>query len=73
LTTKFEFTRRSSLWSTESTTKYEQAPYFGRTGMGQIQFDELWNCVCFSYQQTIHLDDVSSRAYWWSLIVGFVS
>ncbi len=73
LCTKYEFTSRSSLWSTDPISKYELPPTFGRTGMGRVRFDELWTSVRFSYQPPTRPEDVSSEAYRWSLVDGFVS
>jgi hypothetical protein len=63
LTTKYEFTSCSSLWSTVAPSKYEQPACFGRTGMGRVRFDELWTSVRFSYQPPTRPEDVSSEAY----------
>ncbi len=72
LSTKHEFSSRSSLWSTDSSSKYELPPAFGRTGMGRVRFDELWTSVRFSYQPPVRPEEVSSESYRWSLVDGFV-
>ncbi len=73
LSTKHEFGSRSSLWSTEAPSKYELPPAFGRTGMGRVRFDDLWACLRFSYQPPVCPEEVSSEAYRWSLVDGFVA
>lgn len=73
LTTKYEFSSRSSLWSTTAPSKFEEAPSFGsKTGMGRVRFDELWQSIRFSYQPLERLPDVSSEKYRWQLVDGFV-
>lgn len=73
LSTKYEFTSRATLWSTEATSKYELPAGFGRTGMGRVRFDELWTCVRFSYQPPVRPEEVTSEAYRWALVDGFVA
>ena len=41
--------------------------------MGRVCFDELWTSVRFSHQPAVRPEDVSSEAYRWSLIDGFVA
>lgn len=49
LGTRYEFTMRQSLWSTESITRFQPAPDFLRTGMCRNRFDVLWRHIRFSY------------------------
>ena len=42
LGTRFEFSSRSDLWSTESVSRFVEAPRFGeKTGMSRNMFDEI--------------------------------
>lgn len=63
LATKYEFTKRSTLWSNSPPSKYESAPSFGRTGM---------RCIRFGEQPTIRLPDMSSEKYRLLLVDEFV-
>ncbi len=46
LATRFEFSKRSSLWITIiATSKYIPAPAFGNSGMSRDRFDLLWQCI----------------------------
>ncbi|KAI2491610.1 Transposase IS4 [Fragilaria crotonensis] len=73
LSTKFEFTSRSSLWSTVAPSKYRPAPQFGLTGMSKHRFEELFRAIRFSNQPPVQGDGVSSEAYRWMLIDDFVA
>jgi Transposase IS4 len=72
LATKFEFTKRSSLWSVHPIEKYEPAPNFGRTGMNRNRFDELTKCLRFSNQHDTRPEDMTSERYRWLLVDDFV-
>jgi hypothetical protein len=72
LSTKYEFQTRASLWSQTSQYKYLPAPKFGQTGMSRRRFDELWKYVRWSEQPSNKPDEMSSSAYHWLLIDGFV-
>ena len=45
LTTKFEFTKRTSLWQTTASSKYRPAPQFGLTGMSKHRFEDLFRSL----------------------------
>jgi Transposase IS4 len=72
LTTRFEFKSRASLWSTTSPSKYEIPPSFGRTGMKRQRFDELWQCIRWSFQPKERPEGMSSEKFRWKLVDGFV-
>ena len=71
LTTKFEFTSRTSLWSTVAPSKYRPAPLFGQTGMSKHRFEDLFRCVRWSRQPYVKGEE-SSEAYRWKLVDDFV-
>ena len=49
LGTRFEFLSRSDLWSTESVSRFVEAPKFGEmTGMSRNRFDKICRCIRFS-------------------------
>jgi hypothetical protein len=72
LTTRFEFGRRSSLWSTSQFSKYRGAPCFGKTGMSRVRFDDLWASIAFSEQPATRPESMTSEQYRWLLVDGFV-
>jgi hypothetical protein len=69
LITRYEF---SFLWSNTAPTKYQPAPSFGRTGMARHRFDSIWAAICFSRQPDVRPQHLSSEAYRWLLVDGFV-
>jgi hypothetical protein len=72
LTTRFEFSSRASLWSTTAPSAYESAPCFGKTGMSRNRFDRIWSMIRFSRQPDVVPQGMSSEAYRWLLVDGFV-
>ena len=73
LSTRFEFGRRRSLWSKDKVNKYIPAQTFGRTGMCCNRFDALWGNVSWSEQPVQRPEGMTSEAYRWMLVDGFVS
>jgi hypothetical protein len=73
LSSKFEFTSRSSLWLTVAQSKYRPAPQFGLTGMSKNRFEDLFWAIRFSNQPPVQGNGVSSEAYRWMLIDDFVA
>jgi len=72
LATRFEFGRRSDLWSTTASSKYVPAPNFGSTGMPRQRFDLLFSTIRFSAQPKTRPESVTSEQYRWMLIDDFV-
>jgi hypothetical protein len=73
LTTKFEFTTRTSLWQTTAWSKYRPAPQFGLTGMSKHRFEDLFRCLRWSHQPDVPDEGVSSEQYRWMLVDDFVN
>ncbi|EEC46364.1 predicted protein [Phaeodactylum tricornutum CCAP 1055/1] len=73
LTTKFEYTSRSQLWSTTALSKYIPARCFGRTGMSRQRFNDIWQCLCWSEQPPERPEGMSSQSYRWKRVDGFVA
>ncbi len=72
LVTRFEFAARASLWSNTAPFKYQPAPSFGKTGMSRHRFDSLMSSIRFSRQPSVRPDHMSTEAYRWMLVDGFV-
>jgi hypothetical protein len=72
LITRYEFSSRASLWSKTAPTKYQPAPSFGRTGMSRHRLDSVWAAIRFSKQPDVRPQHLSSEAYRWLLVDGFV-
>jgi hypothetical protein len=72
LITRYEFLARASLWSNMAPTKYQPAPSFRCTGMSRHRFDLLWTTIWFSRQPDVRPQHMSSEAYRWLLVDGFV-
>ncbi|KAI2490544.1 Transposase IS4 [Fragilaria crotonensis] len=72
LTTKFEFTSRTSLWQTTAWTKYQPAPQFGLTGMSKHRFEDLFRTIRWSYQPDVPDVGTSSEQHRWRLVDDFV-
>jgi hypothetical protein len=72
LVTRFEFSARASLWSNTAPSKYQPAPSFGKTGMSRHRFDTIMASVRFSRQPPVRPDHMSTEAYRWLLVDGFV-
>jgi hypothetical protein len=72
LSTRFEFGRRSELWSTTAPSKYRPAPCFGRTGMSRSRFDILFVHMRWSEQPPSRPPSMSSEAFRWQLVRDFV-
>jgi hypothetical protein len=72
LVTRFEFSSRASLWSNTAPSKYQPAPSFGKTGMSRHRFDSIMSAICFSRQPPVRPDHMSTEAYRWLLVDGFV-
>jgi hypothetical protein len=72
LTTKFEFTKRTSLWQTTASSKYRPAPQFGLTGMSKHRFEDLFRSLRWSLQPDTPDDGTSSEQYRWKLVDDFV-
>jgi hypothetical protein len=66
LTTKFEYTSQSQLWSTT-------APCFGQTGMSRQRFNDIWQCLCWSEQPPERPEGMSLQSYRWKRVDGFVA
>ena len=73
LATKYEFTKRSSLWSSSPPSKYESAPNFGKTRMPRARFDDIWRCIRYADQPDTRPTDMSSEKYRWLLVDEFVN
>lgn len=73
LITKFEFGKRSSLWSTTARSKYIPAPALGRTGMSRQRFDILFRCLRFGKQSETRPPGMSSERHRWLLVDDFIS
>ncbi len=73
LITKFEFSKRSSLWSATPIEKYEPAPNLGRTGMSRKRFDELTKYIRYSQQPEERPDNMNSEQYRWMLVNDFIT
>ena len=74
LLTKFQFSKRSTLWSVTPPEKYEPAPNFGRrTGMSRNRFEEITRCIRYSYQHDERPDEVTSEQYRWMLVDDFIT
>jgi hypothetical protein len=72
LVTRFEFSARASLWSNTAPSKYQPAPSFGKTGMPRHRFDLIMSSIRFSRQPAIRPEHMSTEAYRWLLVDGFV-
>jgi Transposase IS4 len=73
LITRFEFGDRASLWSTVGDCKYMSAANLGgRTGMSRNRYDTLLQHIVWSYQPFERPEGMSSEAYRWMLVGGFV-
>ena len=72
LTTKFEFTSRTSLWQTTAWSKYQPAPQFGLTGMSKHRFEDLFRALRWSRQPDVPDVGTSSEQYRWTLVDDFV-
>jgi hypothetical protein len=72
LVTRFEFSARASLWSNMAPSKYQPAPSFGKTGMFRNRFDSIMSSICFSRQPAVRPEHMSTEAYRWLLVDGFV-
>ena len=66
LMSRFEFSSRRSLWSTESVSKYVPLPQFGKI-ISRNRFEALCSAITFSHSSDN--GDCDSR---WSLVSGFV-
>ena len=73
LGTRYEFQDRRSLWSTDQTSRFQEAPNLGRTGMSRNRFDEIWRCLRFSAQPPVRPDHMNTEDYRWMLVDDFVS
>lgn len=72
LMTRRKFTSRGSLWSKTTQFKYETAPDFGRTRFSKTRFELIMRCVRYSEQPAERPSDMSSEAYRWLLVDGFI-
>ena len=73
LATRFQFNKRSDLWSTTTTRcRYIAPPNFGMTGMSRQRFDDITSCLRCSWQPKNKPDGVSSENYRWMLVEQFV-
>jgi hypothetical protein len=72
LVTQFEFSARASLWSNTAPSKYQPAPSFGKTGMSRHRFDSIMSNIRFSRQPAVRPQHMSTEAYRWLLVDGFV-
>lgn len=73
LITRFEFNKRSDLWSNEATSKYIPAASFGQTGMTRKRFDILFETIRFSKQPKKRPLNTSSEEYRWTLVDDFIN
>jgi hypothetical protein len=73
LITRFEFSARASLWSNTAPSKYQPAPSFGKTGMSRNRFDSIMSSIRFSRQPAVRPEHMSTEAYRWLLVDGFVN
>ena len=71
LITRFEFSKRSSLWSTTAPSKYIPAACFGNTGMSRCRFDDLFRFIRFSEQPDDRPDGMPFTEYRWKLVDDF--
>ena len=73
LMTRFEFTRRSSLWSRTTSSKFIPAPMIGlSSGMSRNRFDELWSCLRWSEQPDERPEEMNHAEYMWRLVDDMV-
>ena len=73
LGTRYEFQDRRSLWSSVQTSRFQEAPNFGRTGVSRNRFDEIWRCLRFSAQPSIRPEHINTEDYRWMLVDDFVN
>ena len=50
--TRFQFNDRRDLWTSSPTAKYKFATNFSKTRMSRDRFEQLLECVAFSYCTT---------------------
>ena len=71
--TRFEFGKRSSLWTDTAHTRFVPPPNLGHTtGMSRHRFDQLWRHVVWSLQPSERPDGMSHEEWRWALIQDFV-
>jgi hypothetical protein len=70
LMTRFEFSKRDSLWSSRRPSKFIPAADLGITGMSRTRFRELRSAIRFSEQGDE--TEMTSSQHRWSLVTGFV-
>ncbi len=73
LITKFEFSRRASLWSKTSIHEFEPPPNLGKTGMSRDRFDHLMQSIRFSQQPNDRPSDLTHERWSWMLVDDFVN
>lgn len=74
LVTRFEFSKRSSLWATTGFTRLVPPPNFGiTTGMSRHRFDNLWRYMVWSYQPKERPNDMSHEEWRWMLVQDFIN
>ena len=72
LATNFEFPSRRNLWRSTISSKFFPAPNFGKTGMTQGRFDDLWSCIRFSKQPDARYVGIYHEKHRWLLVDDFV-
>lgn len=72
LMTRYDFSSRRDLWSTEAKSKYMASPAFGRLGMSRNRFEMIWKALRFSYQPDTRPDEMPTEEYRWMLVDDFI-
>ena len=72
LVTRCEFSKRRELWSSQSLGRYLPAYSLGATGISKNRFQDLFECVRFSYQPVERPQTMCSQKYRWMLVDEFV-
>ena len=71
--TRFEFGKRSSLWTETAHTRFVPPPNLGKTtGMSRNRFDQLWRYIVWSDRPSERPDNMSHEEWRWALIQDFV-
>jgi Transposase IS4 len=70
LMTRFEFSKRDSLWSSRRTSKFIPPVELGITGMSRTRFRDMRAAIRFSEQGDE--TEMTSSQHRWSLVTGFV-
>ena len=64
LISRCEFSTRRELWAARSHSKFLPSVELGRsTGMSRQRYDDIWTCLCLSFQPETRPDNVPSEEY----------